>query len=58
VPQNPNFPGFGYPNNPYQPPRNIEYVLTFDWAPRTNGIHNLASSKGVVRIGNQKIADL
>jgi hypothetical protein len=52
----PNFPQI--PNNPYQPQRNADYVLTFDWAPRTNGIDNLASSKGVVKIGNQIVADL
>jgi hypothetical protein len=36
----------------------VEYVLSFDWAPRTNGNENLATSKGAVLIGNQKIADL
>lgn len=36
----------------------VEYVLSFDWAPRTNGNNNLASSKGAVFIGNQKVADL
>ncbi len=36
----------------------VEYVLSYDWAPRTNGIDNLASSKGAVFISNQKIADM
>ena len=36
----------------------VEYVLSFDWAPRTNENNNLASSKGAVFIGNQKVADL
>ena len=36
----------------------VEYVLSFDWAPRTNGNENLATSKGAVLIGNQKVADL
>lgn len=68
APQIPISHGNGYPSAPYQPPRKIEYVLSFDWAPRTTYIHNLATSKGIVRIGNclfrlfkvvsQKIADL
>lgn len=36
----------------------IEYVLSFDWAPRTHEIDNLASSQGAVSINNQKVADL
>ncbi len=36
----------------------VEYVLSFDWAPRTNGNENLATSKGAVLIGNQIVADL
>lgn len=54
--QNPSFPP-QIPNYPYQPQRNDDYILTFDWAPKTNGINNLASSKGIVKIGNQKVAD-
>ena len=49
------------PVNPMiRPPISLkaEYILSFDWAPRTNGNNNLASSKGAVFIGNQKIADL
>ena len=36
----------------------VDYVLSFDWAPRTNGNDNLESSKGAVFIDNQKVADL
>lgn len=38
----------------------IEYVLSYDWAPRTAGVYkvNFASYLGSVSIGNQKIADM
>lgn len=70
APQIPMYPGFGYPSAPQQqqqqqphqhqqqspaPPKKVEYILSFDWSPRGPSSE---SSTGIVKIGNQKIADL